>query len=135
MIEFHYEIDFKLPDELGTTRWLTKSITLMEKEVGDITYIFCDDAYLLKINQDYLQHDTYTDIISFDYSKGNMLSGDIFISIERVKENALNFEVSFEEELKRVLIHGVLHYAGYKDKTEVDAKEMRVQENKYINLK
>ena len=135
MIEFHYEIDFKLPDELGTTSWLTKSITLMEKEVGDITYIFCDDAYLLKINQDYLQHDTYTDIISFDYSEANKLSGDIFISIERVKENALNFEVSFEEELKRVLIHGVLHYAGYKDKTKADAKEMREQENKYMNLK
>ena len=135
MIEFHYEIDFKLTDELGISDWLSKSITLLKKEVGDITYIFCDDAYLLKINQDYLQHDTYTDIISFDYSKDNILSGDIFISIERVKENANNFDVSFEEELKRVLIHGILHYAGFKDKTEQDAKEMRKQENIYINLK
>lgn len=134
MIHFHTETNFKLKDSKKYATWLTTAIAKMEKEVGEINYIFCDDAYLLKINQDYLNHDTFTDIISFDYSEGKKLSGDIFISIERVKENAENFKVSFEKELQRVLIHGVLHYAGFNDKTHKEKVDMREEENKYIDL-
>jgi len=134
MILFHYEMDFKLGKENLLKDWITTSITLMGKELGELNYIFCDDAYLLELNKKYLQHDTFTDIISFDYSVGNILSGDIYISIPRVRENAITFNVSFEEELKRVLIHGVLHYAGYKDKTKEEVKEMRKQEEKYLTL-
>jgi rRNA maturation RNase YbeY len=135
MILFHYELDFTLENEKHLKDWITDSIGTMGKEFGEINYIFCDDVYLLALNQQYLQHDTLTDIISFDYSVANILSGDIYISIPRVRENADIFKVSFEEELRRVLIHGVLHYAGFKDKTKEEAKEMRKQEDKYISLK
>ena len=134
MIHFHTETDFKLKETKKNALWIANAITEMKKEVGEINYIFCDDAYLLKINQEFLEHDTYTDIISFDYSEGNLLSGDIFISIERIAENAKEFKVSFEKELQRVLIHGVLHFAGFNDKTNAEKEEMRKQENKYINL-
>jgi rRNA maturation RNase YbeY len=104
------------------------------KKEGDINYIFCDDDYLHKINLQYLEHDTLTDIISFDYSLGNELHGDIFISIERVKENATDFAVDFENELKRVMVHGILHYCGYKDKSDSDAVIMRAKEEEKINM-
>jgi len=133
MIYFHTETDFKLKKEETYSSWIGEAILKMEKEIGEINYIFCDDAYLLKINQDFLNHDTYTDIISFDYSSGNVLSGDIFISIERVRENAKEYEVDFQKELQRVLIHGILHYAGFNDKNETEKKEMRHQENLYLN--
>ena len=97
-------------------------------------YIFCDDDYLLNLNEQYLDHDTITDIISFDYSVGNELHGDIFISVERVRENAQDFSVTFEEELKRVLVHGVLHYCGYKDKSEEDEQLMRSKEDEKIKM-
>jgi len=134
MIQFHTETEFTLDNQDQYSSWIETSIIKMEKEVGDINYIFCDDAYLLKINQEYLNHDTYTDIISFDYTHKNRLSGDIFISIDRVKENAKRFKVLFEVELRRVLIHGILHYAGYKDKTDEEKKEMREQENEKLLL-
>lgn len=134
MISFHYEIDFKLPSERAFKSWLTQVVLSEEKTIGDINYIFCDDEYLHKINVDYLNHDTLTDIISFDYTIGNILHGDIFISIERVKENAAEFNVSFEEELKRVMAHGVLHYCGFKDKTVKDQKTMRSKENEKIAM-
>ena len=134
MIQFHTETEFTLDNQDQYSSWIETSIIKMEKEVGDINYIFCDDAYLLKINQEYLNHDTYTDIISFDYTDKNRLSGDIFISIDRVKENAKRFKVLFEVELRRVLIHGILHYAGYKDKTDEEKKEMREQENEKLLL-
>lgn len=134
MIQFHTETEFTLDNQDQYSSWIETSIIKMEKEVGDINYIFCDDAYLLKINQEYLNHDTYTDIISFDYTDKNRLSGDIFISIDRVKENAKKFKVLFEVELRRVLIHGILHYAGYKDKTDKEKKEMREQENEKLLL-
>ena len=134
MISFNYETEFELPNESQISNWLNKVIVSENKKEGDINYIFCDDEYLVEINQQYLQHDTLTDIISFDYSVGNELHGDIFISIERVRDNAQDFEVSFEEELQRVLVHGVLHYCGYKDKTESDELVMRNKENEKIKL-
>ena len=134
MISFNYESDFELPNEDEISNWLSYVILSENKKEGDINYIFCDDGYLVEINQQYLAHDTLTDIISFDYSVGNELHGDIFISIERVRENAQDFKVSFEEELKRVMVHGILHYCGYKDKSIEDEIMMREKENEKIKL-
>lgn len=132
MIEFHIENDFEFEESAFAKAWLEKVIASEEKEVGEINYIFCDDAYLHKINMDFLNHDTLTDIISFDYTQGAVLSGDIYISTQRVEENAKTFEVAFKEELFRVLVHGILHYCGYKDKLEAEAKEMRAKEDFYL---
>ena len=132
MISFNYETDFQLEYEVAFSEWLSKIILAEGKSIGDIDYVFCDDDYLHKINVEFLHHDTLTDIISFDYSVGNELHGDIYISIERVRENAVDFEVDFDEELKRVIAHGVLHYCGYKDKTVSDSKIMRQKENEAI---
>ena len=134
MISFNYEFDFELPYEDEISNWLSYVILTENKKEGDINYIFCDDDYLVLINQQYLAHDTLTDIISFDYSVGNELHGDIFISIERVRENAQDFKVSFEEELKRVMVHGILHYCGYKDKSSEDEIMMREKEDEKIKL-
>lgn len=134
MINFNYETDFTLDNEEAIAAWLTNVITSENKKEGEINYIFCDDEYLHKINLEYLNHDTLTDIISFDYTMGNELSGDIFVSIERVKDNAKDFNVVFEEELKRVLVHGILHYCGYKDKGEAEELLMRSKEDEKIAL-
>ena len=134
MISFNYEIDFETLEETIYTNWISSVIISENKSEGEINYIFCDDDYLVEINQQYLNHDTLTDIISFDYSLGNEIHGDIYISIERVRENAEEFKVSFEEELKRVMIHGVLHYCGYKDKSESDETLMRSKEDEKIKL-
>ncbi|NOY46871.1 MAG: rRNA maturation RNase YbeY [Chlorobi bacterium] len=112
--------------------WISKTIQSENFKEGEINYIFCDDAYLHKLNVEFLNHDTLTDIISFDDSIGKTLHGDIFISIERVKDNASDFGNTFTEELHRVIIHGVLHYCGYMDKTEEDASLMRTKENYYL---
>lgn len=125
MISFNYETDFSLPNEAIYESWIEAILKSEDKEVGEINYIFCNDDYLHKINVEYLNHDTLTDIISFDYTEGNLVQGDIFISIERVQDNANDFNVLFEEELKRVMSHGVLHYCGYKDKSDADADLMR----------
>jgi len=134
-IYYHSECDFQLKDDESITKWLKDAISTEDKELGEINYIFCDDQYLLKKNQEYLQHDTFTDIITFDYTEENRLSADIFISIERVKENAITFAVPFATELRRVIIHGVLHLMGYKDKSEEDAETMRSKENFYLSKK
>jgi len=134
MISFNYESDFILDQEEYFSSWIETIITSEDKVVGEIAYIFCNDDYLHAINMQYLNHDTLTDIISFDYTEGDIISGDIFISIERVKDNAIDFNVSFEEELKRVIAHGVLHYCGYKDKTNIDAALMRSKEEEKIKL-
>lgn len=134
MISFHYETPFRFPQVKLHKSWLSAVIVSEGKKEGDINYIFCDDAYLLQINQTYLQHDTLTDIISFDYSIGNELHGDIYISVERVRENARDFGVSFRNEMLRVLAHGVLHYCGYQDKTEHDQAQMRQKEDEKIQL-
>ena len=128
MISFNYEVDFILDNEEQFSSWLSDVIISENKHEGEINYIFCDDDYLLEINQQYLNHDTLTDIISFDYSIGNDLHGDIFISIDRVRENAQDYDVAFQDELKRVMVHGVLHYCGYKDKSDDDEKLMRQKE-------
>ena len=135
MISFNFETDFELKNEAELTDWIKKTISNESCEVGEINYIFCDDDYLHKINVEYLNHDTFTDIISFDYSVGKELHGDVFISIDRVKENAEEFEVSFTDELHRVMIHGILHYCGYKDKTDEEAKLMRSKEDFYLNTR
>ena len=134
MISFNYELDFKLEDETIYSDWISKVISSENRDEGEINYIFCDDDYLIELNQQYLDHDTLTDVISFDYSEGNELHGDIFISIERVRDNAADFKVAFDEELKRVLVHGVLHYCGYKDKSERDEILMRQKEEEKMKL-
>ncbi|MCO6147622.1 rRNA maturation RNase YbeY [Flavobacterium sp. NRK1] len=134
MISFNYETQFVLQDEAKHEEWISRVIESEDKTEGEINYIFCDDEYLLKMNEEFLDHDTLTDIISFDYTMGNLLSGDIFISIERVKDNAVDFNVPFEDELKRVMAHGILHYCGYKDKTEADSAIMRYKEDEKTAL-
>ncbi len=129
MIAFNYETLFQLKDENLLENWIQKVVLEKGFEIGEINYIFCDDMYLHKLNVEFLQHDTLTDIISFDNSLGKLISGDIFISVERVNENANDFKVSAEEEMHRVMIHGVLHYMGLKDKTEAEKIEMRNAEN------
>lgn len=131
MIQFFYE---NLQESVNTDyqKWLEDIILSEEKKIGEINYIFCDDEYLLKINQDYLQHDYYTDIITFDYVKGKTISGEIFVSLQRISDNASTLSRDYEEELKRVLAHGILHLAGYKDKTEAEEKEMRRMEDLYL---
>ena len=134
MISFNYETDFLLDNETQFSDWISRVILSENKKEGDINYIFCDDEYILEINKQYLDHDYYTDIISFDYSVGNELNGDIFVSIVRVKENATDFNATFDEELKRVIIHGILHYCGYKDKSEEDEALMRSKEDEKIKM-
>ena len=134
MISFNYETDFELENETHYEDWISRIIESEGFEEGEINYIFCDDEYLHKINVEYLDHDTLTDIISFDYSVGNVLQGDIFVSVERVQDNAKDFNVSFEEELKRVLSHGVLHYCGYKDKSPKDEALMRSKEEEKMKM-
>jgi rRNA maturation RNase YbeY len=134
MTDFNYISDFQLVDEKSYSNWIHKIAQTEQKILSDICYIFCDDEYLLNMNQEYLNHDTLTDIITFDYTKGNTISGDIFISVERVTENADNFEVGFEQELRRVMAHGILHLSGYGDKTEKDIVVMRHKEEEMMNL-
>ena len=134
MISFNYETTFSLENESDYAIWLSKVIVSENSSEGDINYIFCDDDYLVQINQQYLEHDTLTDIISFDYSIGKELHGDVFISVERVAENASDFKVCFEEELRRVMVHGLLHYCGYKDKTEKDEVLMREKEEEKMAM-
>ncbi|MBJ7879659.1 rRNA maturation RNase YbeY [Gelidibacter salicanalis] len=133
MISFNYETEFQLQNEPALSQWISNAIINEGFNEGEINYIFCDDAYLLDLNIQFLEHDTLTDIISFDYSLGKQVNGDVYISVERVRENADDYEVSFENEMSRVLIHGILHYCGYKDKTEADGALMREKENYYIS--
>ena len=134
MISFNYETDFELTNEAQIENWISQIIHSENKTLGEISYIFCNDDYLLKLNQEHLNHDTLTDIISFDYTMGNELSGDIFISIDRVHDNANDFKVTFANELMRVMAHGILHYCGYKDKTEHDETIMRNKEDEKLKM-
>ncbi|MGG5485910.1 rRNA maturation RNase YbeY [Gaetbulibacter sp. PBL-D1] len=134
MISFNYETQFQLSNETIFEQWIKETIQNEGCSLGDINYIFCDDDYLHKINVEFLDHDTLTDIISFDYSVGKHLYGDIYISVERVEDNAKDFKVDFDVELSRVIIHGILHYCGYKDKTDEDAKVMRAKEEQYMKV-
>ncbi len=134
MIEFHFKSDFVLESKTQYSDWITRIIMSEGFLAGELDYIFCSDDYLLSINQDYLNHDTYTDIITFDYSDGKTLSGDIFISTERVNENAKAYKVSLDEELLRVMSHGILHLMGFGDKTDEERKLMRSKEEEKIKL-
>jgi rRNA maturation RNase YbeY len=135
LIEFFSEdIDFDLINLEKSSSWILNSIQNENKKDGDINFIFCSDSYLLKINQDYLKHDTYTDIVTFNYVENSIISGDLFISIDRIKENAIAAKVDFFHELHRVMIHGVLHLIGYDDKNPSDAQEIRAKEDFYLAL-
>ncbi|NND15732.1 MAG: rRNA maturation RNase YbeY [Eudoraea sp.] len=134
MIEYFYEGDFKLEATDNYTDWINKVMTSEERLLGTINYIFCNDDYLLAINQKHLDHNTFTDIITFDYSLGLVISGDVFISTERVEDNAKNFNVPFQEELLRVMVHGLLHLFGYNDKTDKERVIMRAKEEEKIKM-
>jgi rRNA maturation RNase YbeY len=127
-------IDFELENEPKVKKWILAVVGAQGKRVGNLNYLFCDDAYLINVNRTYLNHDTFTDIITFDYVEGNVVSGDILISVERVRENAVLFNSSFEQELSRVIIHGVLHLLGQADKSDEDAAEMRKKEESALAL-
>ena len=133
MIAFEYLQTEDIAEINQNKKWLNQVISNEDKEEGDITYIFCDDDYLLEKNIRFLNHNTLTDVITFDYCEGNSVSGDIFISIERVKENSEVFKVDFLTELNRVMVHGLLHLLGYKDKTERESNLMRKKENYYLS--
>jgi probable rRNA maturation factor len=133
MINFNYETNFSLEDEGKISDWIVNVIDKEKYKLEEVNYVFCDDDYLHKLNVEFLHHDTLTDIISFDYSVGKVIQGDVFISVERVAENAIEYKVSFLEELHRVIVHGILHYCGYKDKTEKDVVLMRSKENYYLS--
>lgn len=132
MITFNYQTDFILENQSQISDWIEEIMILEGYQMGDINYVFCDDSYLNKMNVEFLNHDTYTDIISFDYSLGKQLHGDIYISVERVIENAQIYQSSFKNELCRVMIHGILHYMGFKDKTNDQQKEMTEKENQCL---
>jgi probable rRNA maturation factor len=136
-IEFFSEdISFTLSKPRRTSNWIKRIAQKERREVVAVSYIFCSDAYLLQLNQQYLNHNTLTDIITFDYSEGaKQLEGEIYISIDRVKENAEKFKVSFQDELDRVMIHGVLHLIGYKDKKPADKALMRKKEEASLSLR
>lgn len=127
-------VKFDLKDKMRVKKWITEVIKAQGKRVGEIGYLFCDDDYLIEVNMSYLNHDTYTDIITFDYVEGDYISGDILISVERVEENSKTFNTTFDQELHRVIIHGILHLLGQGDKTEVEAMEMRNKENRALFL-
>ena len=132
-ISFHYETDFLLENTESFIKWIKDVISEENKEIGEINYIFCNDKYLLEKNINYLDHNTLTDIITFNYCEGNIISSDIMISIERVMENSSIFENSFSEELNRVMIHGILHLIGYNDKTDGEKEIIRKKEDYYVN--
>ena len=127
------KIVFNLKQKAKLKNWIHSAIKKEKHVLGNLNYTFVSDEALLKINNDFLKHNTYTDIITFNYKEGKNIFSDIYISVDRVKENAKNFDVNFEEELHRVMIHGVLHLCGYKDKTKTDSALMRKTENQ--NLK
>jgi len=132
VITFNYQTDFILDNQSQISDWIEEIMILEGYQMGDVNYVFCDDSYLNKMNVEFLNHDTYTDIISFDYSLGKQLHGDIYISVERVIENAKIYQSSFKNELCRVMIHGILHYMGFKDKTNDQQKEMTEKENQCL---
>tara|TARA_X000000950_G_scaffold212679_1_gene255895 strand:- start:148 stop:558 length:411 start_codon:yes stop_codon:yes gene_type:complete len=134
MIRFHFTNSFTLKNKRKIKNWLKDTVVNEKKKVGDINYIFCSKEYLKKMNNDYLSKNYETDVVSFDFSKDNKISGDIYISSETVKKNSIIFNVGFNSELKRVMVHGLLHLLNYNDKSKQDQKIMREKENFYISL-
>ncbi len=135
MISFNSETNFSIVNDYEVMLWVSNCLLEEKKKEGEINYIFCDDDYLVKKNIKYLNHNTLTDIISFDYTMGDLISGDVFISTERVLENAKDFNVVFEDELHRVMIHGILHFCGYQDKKNEEKRIMRSKEDYYLSLR
>ena len=132
---FNEDVPYKLTRKKATRQWLKQQAEAEGYTVGDLNYIFCSDDYVLQVNRDYLQHDYYTDIITFDQSEEeDKIEGDIFISVDRVAENAQQIGVSAEQEMRRVLAHGMLHLCGYGDKTDEEAAQMRAKEEEWMNL-
>lgn len=134
MIEFHFESDLILNNTSDYSDWVSRILNSEGYVAGQVDYIFCNDDYLLEINKQYLAHDTLTDIVTFDYSNGKQISGDIFISVDRVRENAKIFSIEFENELLRVMSHGLLHLMGYGDKTKDEKSLMRSKEDEKIKM-
>ncbi|OAD91001.1 rRNA maturation RNase YbeY [Aequorivita soesokkakensis] len=132
MIEFNFETDFELKNQSKVQKWIAETIISEGYELGEIVYVFCDDDFLLKLNIEFLDHDTLTDILSFDYGVGKQINGEIYISIERVAENSKDFNTRFDDELHRVMIHGILHFCGYKDKSDSEEKSMRKKEDESL---
>ncbi len=136
MVSFYFEdIKFVFRQKTLTRKWLKLVAESEICRIGDISVIFCSDNYILDINQKYLGHDYFTDIITFDYREGDRLSGDLFISVDSVRENSIEFCTSFNDELNRVIVHGLLHIIGYDDHTDEDIKVMRSKENYYLSLR
>ena len=133
-ISFYSVGTFSLKTEAAVAACIKAIAAEESRKVGDITFVFCDDNYLLKINKEFLDHDTYTDIITFDYSHGNEVISEIYVSVDRVEENAKKYKQTFENEIHRVMIHGVLHLCGYNDKLAEDKQIMRDKENHYLSL-
>jgi rRNA maturation RNase YbeY len=134
MIELNYQNNFKPLDEVAYSNWMDQMAVSENKTIGDLSFVFCSDEFLLKINQDHLNHDTYTDIITFDYSDNGLINGEIYISTERVSENAGRFSVTETNELHRVMAHGLLHLCGYGDKSDLETQVMRDKENEKIGM-
>ncbi len=132
ILYFKEDIDFDLPSETRLEAWIKATIATEQAKLQQLSYIFCSDTYLHQLNVEYLDHDTLTDVISFPYAEPPNIQGDIFISIDRIRENAATFGVAFEQELLRVMSHGLLHFCGYGDKTEAEAQLMRTKENEAL---
>ena len=136
MISYFFEdTDFVFKGKTLTNRWLRLVAESEIRRIGNISIIFCSDNYILDVNQKYLQHDYFTDIITFDYCEGDKLSGDLFISVDTVRDNAVEYGTEFNDELNRVIVHGVLHLIGYDDHCDEDIAEMRSKENYYLSLR
>ncbi len=134
MIDFNYQNDFEPIDEVVYSRWLERVATSESNTIGEISYVFCSDEYLLELNKQFLNHDTYTDIVTFDYCENGLLNGELYISTDRVADNAVDYGVTFSEELHRVMAHGLLHLMGYGDKSENDIVVMRSKEMEKMNM-
>ncbi len=135
MIRFNYQHPFNIKDRTKIKNWVQISIEKLHKQTGEINYVFCDNTFIHEINLKHLQHDYPTDIITFDYTEGKSLNGEIYISIDEVKLNSKAYNTQFKDELHRVIIHGVLHLSGFKDKTDSESTEMRKQEDYYLSLR
>jgi probable rRNA maturation factor len=131
---FSEDVDFDIENPEKLQHWIEQVVILHQKEAGEINVIFCSDEYLLEMNRNHLKHDYYTDIITFDYSEDGQISGDLFISIDRVQDNSQSLQVDFKTELHRVIIHGILHLLGFKDKTEQDSQLMRAKEEEMMEI-
>lgn len=130
---FNEDVAYKLPQKQATRQWLKQQAEREGYAVGDLNYIFCSDEHILQVNRDYLQHDYYTDVITFDQSEeAGKIEGDIFISVERVADNAAQLSVAVEQEMRRVLAHGFLHLCGYGDKTDEEVSQMRHKEDEWL---